>query len=544
MKKFSFNLQQFAAISNSNSNTIITAIDAYDSVTNYGSNVQIYLGDGDDTINNAGDYVTMSGGEGNNIITNYGDNTSVLSGSGNDYIYNRYANNAIITSNSGNDTVWHMYASNVAISTGDGDDSVVVSTPDYSSNALDGPSRYLSVNLGSGNDTYTDYTDSYWYPDYNTVVSESGNNYIHLDGSYGAAYTGNGNDTLSTVGDGVLLSGGEGNNSISSSGDNVTITAGSGNDTIRAYSDNSVITAGAGDDKISLGSSNSGNIINYTYGEGNDTIINFSSSDTLYITTPTGYSTMKSGNNMYLDFGNQTIALQDVGLTVGTLNFVVNYTDNNSSGGGTNYSGNTYTGGNMTIANFSSEETINYQTDFKGFSFNDTDFMVHSSSGTLDIQNARDKLINFATNGNTIAVAYLASGGGEINGEGFSVPTIIIGGNDSENILRAGSAGSSLWGGSGGADTLIGGAGQDNFFFGKYSGIDVISNASSNDVVNLFDVSLSDIVSANTEGNVASLNLNTGGTLHIISNENLSPTIQLSDSSWKYNQSSGQWQNA
>ena len=250
------------------------------------------------------------------------------------------------------------------------------------------------------------------------------------------------------------------------------------------------------------------------------------------ITTPSSYSTVKSGDNLYLNFDNATITLRNVGLTVGRLNFVVTDT------------GHTYSGGNSTITNYAADEVINYHTDFTGLGFTDTDFIVNSSSGSLTIQNARDKLMNFAVNGNTAARALMSSGGGEINGGSFGELTVFIGGNEASNIITAGNGNSSLWGGTGGTDTLTGGAGQDIFFFGKNDGADVINNASSSDVVNLYDVNLSDIVAANISGNAVSATFNTGATLQINSTENLSPTFRLADSSWKYNHTSGSWQNA
>ena len=529
MKKF-FNLQRFAAISNTDSNVVITGVDYYDSVSNSGDYVRIYLGNGDDTIDNYGDFVTMSGGEGNNYIYNYvGEDSRIMTGGGDDFIENYAGDYASISTGSGNDTVWNTYSANVTISTGDGNDSVRIYAPDYTSDVLDKASDNLVVNLGNGDDTYTDYTSSVYHPDNQTVVSDSGNNYIYLDGDYGVVYTGNGNDTISG-GTGAKLNGGEGNNSISSSGGNVTIIAGGGKDTINVYGNNNTITAGAGDDSIYLSGYN--NIINYTYGEGNDTIVNFSAYDTLNITTPKDYSTVKSGNDLYLNFDNGTITLRNVGLTVGRLNFAVTNT-------GINYSG-----GNATVTNYTAEEAINYQTDFTGLGFTDTDFIVHSSSGSLTIQNARDKLMNFAVNGNTVARALMSSGGGEINGGSFGELTVFIGGNEVSNIITAGNGNSSLWGGTGGTDTLTGGAGQDIFFFGKNDGADVINNASSSDVVNLYDVSLSDIVAANISGNAVSATFNTGATLQINGTENLSPTFRLADGSWKFNHTSGNWQSA
>ena len=533
MKKF-FNLQRFAAISNSDSNVVITSVDSYDSVSNTGDNVQIYLGEGNDTIDNYGNYVVISGGEGNNVVRNTGEQARIFTGGGADYIYNYAGNYASIISGSGNDTIRSTYATDVTIQAGDGNDSVVVYTPEYTSDTVDGPSTNLTVYLGGGDDTYTDETGSYYYPNYNTVIGESGNNYIHLYGSYGSAYTGDGNDTI-RAGDGAVISSGEGNNRILVGNDS-SIISGSGNDTIRADY-NSTISSGSGDDYIYLNLYYSGgNIVNYNYGDGNDTIVNFSSGDTLNITTPSGYSTVKSGDNLYLNFDNATITLQNVGLTVGKLNFSVTNT-----GTTTTTTGHTYSGGNATITNYAAEETINYQTDFTGLGFNDSDFMVNSSSGTLTIQNARDKLMNFAVNGNLAARAFMFSGGGEVNGSGFSELNVFIGGNDASNVLTAGSGGSSLWGGTGGADTLNGGAGQDIFFFGKYDGLDVISNASSSDRVHLYDVNLSDIISANVSGGVIYANFNTGGVLKINCTENLSPTFQLADSSWQYNHSNNAW---
>ena len=149
-----------------------------------------------------------------------------------------------------------------------------------------------------------------------------------------------------------------------------------------------------------------------------------------------------------------------------------------------------------------------------------------------------------AVNNNTVAYAYYASGGGQLNGSSFSVLEVIIGGNNSANQITAGSGGSSLWGGFGGDDILTGGSGVDNFFYGKNDGADVINNASSSDFVNLYDVSLADIISANISGSQISVSLSTGNNLQINSSENLSATFNLADGSWKFNYSSQTWQNA
>ena len=121
----------------------------------------------------------------------------------------------------------------------------------------------------------------------------------------------------------------------------------------------------------------------------------------------------------------------------------------------------------------------------------------------------------------------------------------ILAGNEENNSIVSGSGTSSLWGGSGNvADTLVGGNGAEMFWYGKNDGADVIENASSGDVVNLYDVSLADIATATGSENKISVTFNTGNHLQVNSAENLSPTFNLADGSWKYNHSSGNWQNA
>ena len=210
-------------------------------------------------------------------------------------------------------------------------------------------------------------------------------------------------------------------------------------------------------------------------------------------------------------------------------------------------SGYSYSGDNKVIENYSQGEKIFYQTDFTGIGFTDTDFSVNSSSGTLTIQNARDKVIDVSDSaGNTIAYAFLASGGGEINGGGASQLEVIIGANGNSNQITAGSGGSTLWGGAGDVqDIFIGGNGADNFFVGKGDGSDFITNAGENDTVLLYDVSLSDIVDFSPIANTISLTLNSGSTLFIDDSAGLSPTFQLADGSrWQFNHSSNSWQGA
>ena len=200
----------------------------------------------------------------------------------------------------------------------------------------------------------------------------------------------------------------------------------------------------------------------------------------------------------------------------------------------------TYNGGDMTISDYQSTAQINIASDYTGINFDDNNFYVNSSSGSLTIENARDKVISYGdANGNLIAYSYLASGGGNIDGSGISQAEIIIGGNDSGNQILAGSGGSSLWGGNGGADTLVGGDGYDEFFFAMGSGVDVIQSASSNDVINLLGISLEQISGVEVNESAVSLSFSDGGNLRVEGNSGVG--YKVGNEIYACNQSNQSW---
>ena len=199
----------------------------------------------------------------------------------------------------------------------------------------------------------------------------------------------------------------------------------------------------------------------------------------------------------------------------------------------------TYSGGNMTISDYQGAQ-INIACDYTGINFDANNFYVNSSSGSLTIENARDKVISYGdANGNLIAYSYLASSGGMINGSGISQAEIIIGGNDSSNQIIAGSGGSSLWGGAGGADTLTGGAGYDEFFFTMGSGVDVIQNAGDNDVINLLGVTLNDVSGIDVSESAVNLSFNDGGNLRVEGNTSVG--YKVGNEIYACNQSAKSW---
>ena len=203
-----------------------------------------------------------------------------------------------------------------------------------------------------------------------------------------------------------------------------------------------------------------------------------------------------------------------------------------------------YTGGDASISSYAGEKVNLVANSLTGIDiFGGDDFILNFSTGDLTVENARDKVIDIAFENNTIAYAAMASGALDLDASSLSQLLILVGGNNASNKFVAGSGGSWLWGGVGGSDTLTGGTGSDVFWFGKNDGTDFINNASSSDVVNLYDVSINDITSLNTEeDHQITIGLNTGANIKINSSENVSAKITMAEGSVNFNHSTKQWQ--
>ena len=456
--------------------------------------------------------------------------------------------NTIISGTSGNDTITNDGGSHVTILAGDGNDSV--KSVGYGNRIGNG----LIVDLGGGNDTLRVTSSEYAF-----IFGGDGNDSVAVDGSFNYVNLGDGNDYMHYDADDSTEFG--------FMSRQPTIYGGAGNDTIALTSD----------DKVN------GAVIEYREGDGNDSIYGFASDDTLLIAADS-FTTAQNGVNLLVQVGDGSIdlfcgyyernklhivrtsdftELSPPTISSSSTSTSTPSTSSNSTSSSTTTSttttsttstttstatpsttSHTYSGGNKSITNYSAGQKINYSTDFTGIDFSGNDFMINSSSGSLTINNARNKVIDIAVGGNTVAHAYMASSSGTIDRSSYSQLEVIIGGNNSANTITAGSGGSSLWGGSGGNDILTGGSGSDTFFYGKNDGTDVINNASSADVVILYDVSLADITSANISGRTISATFNTGSNLQINSSENLSATFKLADGNFKFNHSLGNWQNA
>ena len=204
-----------------------------------------------------------------------------------------------------------------------------------------------------------------------------------------------------------------------------------------------------------------------------------------------------------------------------------------------------YTGGNQTVSNYAGGQII-FNAPYRGVTFSGSTYQFHSSSGTLTIPNVLNKVVDFRNSaGGVLAKAYAASNSGTIDGRSLSGYQFIVGSSTGSNNIYAGSSGSYLWGNVGNvSDALIGGAGADSFFVGKGEGNDSIRNASSADSVNLYNVSLSDIVGTSENNGTISLALNTGNTISVQSTGNLSARFNLTNGSYRFNHATKAWQNA
>jgi|GEM_PF-1611032 len=588
MEKFCFELQRFSTVHGTSDSDYLTSDSTNSFVYGYGGN---------DTIYNAYNSVTIVGGEDNDSIKsghNYfdsvdnridnptTDNVSIDSGAGDDYI----------TLNGGNSTV----------SAGEGDD-IILSY--HEGNYLNGGlgndsihnfSNHATLIGESGNDSLGNSGTNV------EIISGDGNDTIHNIGSSTYIYSGAEEDYISTSNAStVTVDGGTGNDTILvGANNNGLVYGGAGDDSIYIYANTSNVTVngGSGNDTIGL-SSQAAAFVQFSPGNGNDVVYGFNENDTLIIDD--SFSQYTSDNNVIISTSNGTMNLVDANgksLNISTGKVTLPLTNIETTLTGTSerdiftYSGDTKT----TVVNFSagveatSDVLVLNGGSISGISREAENILITMSDGNyLAVQtssSSSDDLIQYSGDGASLYSAKIADDSTttltyyeganyyQLNQKGtllvndsasnniwldgstgkvfFNVTDInassaiganTLAGNGESNLL-VGSAGiTSLWGGLGFvSDTLIGGSGNDVFFFGKNDGTDTIFNASSNDTVRLYDVNLTDIISADVSDNVVSAILSTGGTLQISGTDSLSPTFRLADSAYKYNYSSGSWQ--
>ena len=120
----------------------------------------------------------------------------------------------------------------------------------------------------------------------------------------------------------------------------------------------------------------------------------------------------------------------------------------------------------------------------------------------------------------------------------------MLAGNSNDNLIYASAYGNQLWGGLG-ADTLVGGNGEDIFWIGSNESSAHVENCSASDLVYMFDLDVDEIQSgnANFNGDADGVTLNVDGenVMTIRRSENASTTnVQFIDGTrWSYDYSSG-----
>ena len=135
------------------------------------------------------------------------------------------------------------------------------------------------------------------------------------------------------------------------------------------------------------------------------------------------------------------------------------------------------------------------------------------------MRDARGKLITLNTTSGT-NYAYMAADSGEVNGNNYGGGNnyeILFGANYENNVIRAGNAGSYLWGGKYGNDELYGGAGADTFAYRFEGGNDTVQNAETQDSVVFDDIelNLSQLTAAQINDNGVYLKFSDGGSLTV-----------------------------
>ena len=295
-------------------------------------------------------------------------------------------------------------------------------------------------------------------------------------------------------------------------------------------SNSNVIKAGSGGSSI-WGGESSNDVLN-SGSSGNDVLIGGIGRDVFWYTG--------DGNDVVQNFTSGNDPLNDV-LTVTDTNFSLNRADGNLTF--TMASGKTLS---VSVGSDVNQE-IQYSTDGKNiiavkvgnndseniFTYEDNLYYLGGNANdTLSISNSTSNYTIFLTDEHFVNIDVLDAQN--------SSSQNILAGNNFDNQILAGSGNSSLWGGASTSnDVLTGGNGADMFLYGIGEGNDSINNANSNDIVNLYNVSVNDIASFEDLGSGVKINLSFGS---LTINTTETPKYILSDgSSYRYDKNSYTW---
>ena len=491
-----------------------------DSIANHGASVTITSGDGFDSIknNSTGVSVSIDGGSGDDSIVNQGSDVTINAGTGNDYVYIREdAKNNVI-----------LYKP------GDGDDTIEGSNETYTLKILTEDASIVSKPSLSGDDMIITVGD-------NTILLKGGrDNPPHIIlGESGSSGGGSGDGGDGGGGSSGGKGGNDGGKDNSSGGKSSDADKGdrdaSGNQSASGSAGSSGASSGLSDGGSRGGNSRGGNRISFEkiYEELTRTS-----------TTPMpAYQNVSNDTAINTPATVSNVSQNVLGITYGGSFFDVLTTATPATATNPNF----YAGGNQVIDNYTSGQKIMMGALPTGYAFDGDNFVLASETGTLLIQDVKDKVIEFTDSaGNDFLKAYSATNPGLIDGHGLTGFEVIAGSDLGSDLIFAGDNGSSLWGGNGvHSDTLVGGNGVDIFAGGKTQGSDTFVNVSANDIVFLSDSTLSDIVATAGNDNAVAIAFNTGNVIMVGSSDTLSAAFMLEDgSAYRYNHVAKAWQPA
>ncbi len=368
-----------------------------------------------------------------------------------------------------------------------------------------------------------------WFYDDCTIYGYGGNDYADVyDGNREEIYGGKGNDTvILRYSDGSKIYGGAGADTLcAADSKNSRLYGGSGNDTLLAENGQVRVYGGAGNDLIGV----CGKSV-VSGGAGSDTIVCFSKPRYYSYSTCSGTPTIYGGagrDKIYMV--GDAVTLADIKAGEDTLIFGTGVVYGRKVGKDTSSAGSfvaSRSGKNMVLT----DTKRNIKLIFKGV----TDIRKirniavirgeRNKEGKILKAGKKTKLGKLITNVSYLPKTATTSGSNVVLGKGFrgsfdlrkymlaqknvtavgNKAKLSITGDESANILRAGSGGNTLYGLSGndklyggsGKDVLCGGAGNDTIVCGKGAdtiqfykgdGKDKIQGANKNDVLYLYNI--------------------------------------------------------
>ena len=113
-------------------------------------------------------------------------------------------------------------------------------------------------------------------------------------------------------------------------------------------------------------------------------------------------------------------------------------------------------------------------------------------------------------------------------------------GNSEDNEIHSGSGNDRLWG-QGGNDKLFGGVGTNTFLYGLNEGNDSIYNSNETDNVNLYNISLTDILSAGEIDDNFVINMVDGNSLSIFGPNGASNFVLGQGPTYHYDRATHTW---